>query len=96
MTVSPRQAFGPATLTIKLQVTPQADNRLVRVTVDDGDNFFRSTDIDLEGEEARKTQAPIVYPRVPAGHYQVTAQLVDNHGKVIATVKQVVDLLGDQ
>lgn len=93
LTVSPRQSFAPTTITIRLQVEPQAENRLVRVTLVSED-FGTATDIPLEGERSAKTQAPITYKSVPAGDYEVIAQLFDSAAKVIATAKSTVHVEG--
>lgn len=93
LTVSPRQSFAPATITIRLQVEPAAENRLVRVTLVSAD-YGTATDIGLEGTSSRKTQAPIVYKGVPAGDYEVIAQLFNSAATIIATAKTTVHVEG--
>lgn len=92
--VSPLQSFAPATLTIKLQVEPSPNNCLVRVVVD-GEDYFRSTDIELP-PGTKKTLPPLTYPRVPAGDYTVTAGLFSCQGELLSKAQRTLVVIGNQ
>lgn len=95
LNVTPNVGFAPATLRIKVQVTPQADNRLVRVVLDNGE-YFRSTDIQLDGEATPRTQSVFEFRDVPAGDYEMVALLYDKYAKLVMTAKQIIHLEGRQ
>src|SRR4051812_18838002 len=54
MTVTPAQAFAPSPLRVRVKVEPDVENRSLTVTADSGD-FYRSSEIPLEGDRAPKT-----------------------------------------
>ena len=51
-----------------------ADNRMLRVTLDSGE-FYRSSDVPLEGDHAPQSHT-LVWHKLPPGTYDVTVQLV--------------------
>jgi hypothetical protein len=80
--VSTSQAFAPATATIRVHVTPDANNRGLEVSVDSG-QFYRSSWIQLDGTEAPQTIA-VEVRGLPGGHYQIRGALVDSTGRACA------------
>jgi hypothetical protein len=86
MRVSPRQALAPVNLRVSVRIEPNADNRVLTI-VADSPEFYRSSQIQLEGELAPKTFT-IEYPNVPGGTYEVTSVLVNSMGRERATVRQ--------
>src|SRR6187401_2412625 len=54
MRVSPAFSYAPATLIVQLSIAPDSDNRVVRVIAESAD-FYRSSDIALEGDRAPRT-----------------------------------------
>lgn len=82
MKVSPAVAFAPANLTTRATVVPDSRNRILQVTAE-SDNYYRSSDIQLDGERAPRTT--LVYFRsVPGGVYQVSALLKGEGGEELA------------
>jgi hypothetical protein len=80
--VSTSQAFAPATATIRVHVTPDANNRGLEVSVDSG-QFYRSSWIQLDGTEGPQTIA-VEVRGLPGGHYQIRGALVDSTGRACA------------
>jgi len=96
MKVSPRQALAPVNLRVSVRIEPDADNRVLMI-VADSPLFYRSSQIQLEGEHAPKTFS-LEYPNVPGGEYEITSVLVNSMGKQRAMAHQtarVVALGGD-
>jgi hypothetical protein len=52
--LSPVHSFAPATVRIRARVEPNADNRVLTI-VADGPDFYRRSDLPLDGEEAPRT-----------------------------------------
>jgi hypothetical protein len=52
--VTPAQSMAPATVRIRARVEPSAANRLLAI-VADGEDFYRSSEIQLEGDQAPAT-----------------------------------------
>ena len=88
ITVSPAHAFAPATLRVVVRIEPNATNRSLTI-VADGENFFRSSEVSLDGDQAPKIiQMP--FASVPGGQYDVYAVLKDASGRERATVHERV------
>jgi methionine-rich copper-binding protein CopC len=76
--VTPRISQAPAQVRIRAVVTPNAENRGLRVVADSGE-FFRSSYMPLDGAGA----APITdtsFKNLPGGEYEVSVTLVDSQG----------------
>jgi hypothetical protein len=89
--VSTSQAFAPATATIRVHVTPNADNRGLEVSVDSG-QYYRSSWIQLDGAEAPQT-VTVEVRGLPGGHYQIRGALVDSSGRPCAFAQTQVIVL---
>jgi hypothetical protein len=83
MQVSPAVSRAPAVLTIRVNVEPSTDNRLLQVVAECA-TFYRSSEIELDGMDATAHQV-VEFRNVPAGLYQVTGVLVGTQGP-LATV----------
>jgi hypothetical protein len=92
MRVSPAYSYEPASLTIHLSIEPDSDNRVVRVIAESVE-FYRSSDIPLEGDRAPRTNV-ISYRGLPAGDYEVRGVLVGARGQERAMVSRAVTVLG--
>jgi len=92
MRVSPAMSFAPANLVIRTRVEPDADNRAIEV-IADGEDFLRSSMIQLEGDRAPKTTI-FEFRSVPPGEYQVTASLIAADGKRRAMARTHVNVIG--
>ena len=91
MRVSPTTSFAPANLVIRTRVEPDADNRAIEV-IADGEDFMRSSMMQLEGDRAPKTTV-FEFRSVPAGEYQVTASLIGADGRRRAMVRTHVQVI---
>jgi hypothetical protein len=97
MVVSPSKAMAPATIRIRLGVSPAPENRVLDVVADSGD-FYRSSQISLDGERAPHTIV-VEFPNLPGGAYVVNGTLRDasghRNGSVFETVT-VISSAGDR
>lgn len=77
--VSPNVSSAPGTVVVKAIVEKDADNRWLRIEAD-SDEFFRSSDIELDGDKA-----PLVtelrLSNLPSGDYTVMAVLRNSSGQ---------------
>jgi len=72
--VSPAVAFAPANLIVRATILADADNRAVEI-IAESDDFYRSSEIQLEGEKAARTNM-FEFRSLPPGTYEVRASLV--------------------
>ena len=91
MTVSPAHSFAPTTLTIRLQVEPDADNRELEVVAESG-AYYRSSRLPLEGAGAPRTTS-LEIRNLPCGNYEVRGVLIDSAGRRRAAVRTEVVVL---
>ena len=91
MRVSPATSFAPANLVIRTRVEPDADNRAIEV-IADGEDFLRSSMMQLEGDHAPKTSV-FEFRSVPSGEYQVTASLIGADGKRRAMARAHINVI---
>ena len=91
MRVTPAYSYEPANLTIQLSIEPDWDNRVVRVIAESAE-FYRSSDIALEGDRAARTNV-IWYRSLPAGDYEVRSVLLGVSGQERALVSRTVTVL---
>lgn len=80
--------FEPATLAIKIQVTPAEQNRAIVLSLN-GDDYFRSSDLPLQGLAGPKTSW-VTFPRVPAGSYTLSAIVLDAGNHMLERKDQTV------
>jgi hypothetical protein len=89
--VSPMQSFAPANLYIRVSIEPSANNRLVTV-VAESEDFFRSSDIALEGDEGPRTVI-VEFRSVPEGRYEIRGAVGDAQGREVASTRQNIFVL---
>jgi hypothetical protein len=89
--VSPAQSIAPANLNIRVRVVPNAENRALEIVADSGD-FYRSSQIALEGDRAPAT-ALFEFRGLPGGEYLVYGVLVDSSGHRRAMADQQVRVI---
>lgn len=77
--LSPAAAAAPATVLVQISVEPHADNRSLEVVVD-SDHYYRSSQVSLDGDDARRTHA-FEFRNLPSGSYEVSAVLLTLGGK---------------
>ena len=76
---------------ISAGIEPNADNRHLAV-VADGEEFYRSSEIQLNGAEAPRA-IELRFSSLPAGDYQIAAALIDSGEHVRANVRQTARIL---
>lgn len=88
---TPAVAFAPATLVVRATITADAHNRVIEVSADSGE-FFRSSSIELEGENAPRTNL-FEFRSLPPGTYEVRARLIGDDGRQRALARQEVNII---
>jgi len=91
LAVSPAQSFAPSNLTIRARVVPHADNGALTI-VAESENFYRSSEISLEGDYAPAT-ITFEFRGVPGGEYLVTGVLTNSLGRPRAIAEQQVRVI---
>jgi hypothetical protein len=86
LAVTPAQSFAPATVSIRARIEPSVENRMLTI-VADGTDFYRRSDIQLDGDQAPKT-VELRFSDLPGGDYDVYAVLTDASGRQRATTSQ--------
>ena len=79
MKASPEISFAPALLTVRTVIEPDADNRALEIVIDSED-FYRSSLIQLEGDQAPRTSV-VQFRSVPGGSYMISARLLGQGGE---------------
>jgi hypothetical protein len=96
LAVTPAQSFAPGFVRIRARIEPNAENRLLTI-VADGADFYRSSEIQLDGDQAPKA-VEVRFADLPGGEYEVYAALTDASGRQRAVARQparVISMLGD-
>ena len=88
---SPEISFAPAHLIVRTAIEPDLDNRALEIVVDSAD-FYRSSLIELNGEEAPRTSV-VEFRGVPGGRYEVSARLLGEGGESRALARRIVDVI---
>jgi hypothetical protein len=88
---SPAVAFAPATLIVRATITADPHNRAIEVSADSGD-FFRSSSMQLEGENAPRTNV-FEFRSLPPGTYEIRARLIGDDGQQRALARQAVTII---
>jgi hypothetical protein len=91
MKASPGVSFAPAHLTVRTVVEPDHDNRALEVVIDSPD-FYRSSLIQLEGDQAPRTSV-VEFRSVPSGNYEISARLLGQSGESLAFTRRQVDVI---
>ena len=76
--LSSRFVSEPGYLRSLIRVLPNAENRVLRVSID-SDAYYRSSDIQLEGESAPMNHF-VDFKAVPAGKYELTVEVIGPTG----------------
>jgi hypothetical protein len=84
-------AFEPRDMRVFVQVKPHPDNRLLRLVID-ADDYYRSTDIPLDGADAPKTHS-LVWRSVPPGRYIFSATVYGPGGSRGQFIQQRSDIV---
>jgi len=89
--VSPAVSFAPANLVVRTTILADADNRAVEI-VAESDDFYRSSQVQLEGERAARTTT-FEFRSLPPGTYEVRANLLGSDGRSRAMIRQQVNVI---
>ena len=89
--VSPAVAFAPANLIVRTMIEADAQNRGIEI-VAESTEFYRSSEIQLDGEHAPRTTT-FEFRSLPPGDYEVKATLLGSDGSALATVRQQVNVI---
>jgi hypothetical protein len=89
--VSPAVAFAPANLIVRTMIEAAAENRAVEIVAESTD-FYRSSEIQLDGEHAPRTTT-FEFRSLPPGDYEVKATLLGSNGSALATLRQQVNVI---
>ena len=89
--VSPSVSFAPANLIVRTQIEADAQNRAVEIVAESTD-FYRSSEIQLDGEHAPRTST-FEFRSLPPGKYEVKATLLGPGGAQRAAVRQQVNVI---
>ena len=89
--VSPAIAFAPANLVVRATIPADADNRAVQIVAESAD-FYRSSEMQLEGERAPRTTT-FEFRSLPSGTYQVSATLMGADGRSRGIIRQQVNVI---
>ncbi|HSK08633.1 MAG TPA: hypothetical protein VK911_03590 [Vicinamibacterales bacterium] len=83
--VNPAVSLAPATVVLTILVEPDERNRLLTVVADSGD-FYRSSEVTLEGDRASRTRR-ITLRNLPPGEYTIRASVTraDNSSRIAET-----------
>src|SRR6187399_1829140 len=76
--LTPRFVSAPGYLRSLIRVLPNAENRLLRVSID-SDVYYRSSDIQLDGDSA-PTSHWVDFKGVPEGSYELTVEVIGQTG----------------
>src|SRR5262245_59280713 len=88
--VSPAVSFAPANLVVRATIPADADNRAVEI-VAESEDFYRSSEIQLDGDRAPRTSL-FEFRSLPPGTYEVKAVLRGSMGVERASVRQQVNV----
>ena len=89
--VSPSVSFAPANLIVRAHIEADAQNRAVEI-VAESPEFYRSSEIQLNGENAPRTNT-FEFRSLPPGTYEVKATLLGPGGSARASVRQQVNVI---
>ena len=89
--VSPAVAFAPANLIVRTMIEADSRNRAVEI-VAESDDFYRSSEIQLDGEHAPRTTT-FEFRSLPPGAYEVKATLLGSNGASLATVRHQMNVI---
>jgi hypothetical protein len=88
---SPAVAFAPANLVVRAVIEANQDNRAVEIVAESAD-FYRSSQIQLAGENAPRT-TQFEFRSLPPGTYEVRALLIGVDGEQRALARQQVNVI---
>ncbi|MBI1875945.1 MAG: hypothetical protein HYS05_18940 [Acidobacteria bacterium] len=91
--VTPRMAFAPAVVSIAVTVEPNAENRAL-VVEDDSEDYYRRSEVPLEGEKAARGHT-LMYQGLPPGEHRISAVVRGTSGPR-AVVHTTITIVGER
>jgi hypothetical protein len=88
---SPLQSFAPTNVTVRVHVSPDANNRGVELSADSG-GYFRSSWVPLDGKDGPQT-ITVEFRSLPGGNYEIRGALIDTTGRACAFAHRQVIVL---
>lgn len=92
MTVTPAAALAPSPLRVRVRIEPSDENRSLLVAADSG-QFYRSSEIQLNGERAPKA-IEVEFREVPEGAYEIVAIVKDSAGHQRSVARRNATIIG--
>lgn len=90
---TPEISFAPAHLIVRAAIEPDPDNRALEIVIDSSD-FYRSSLIQLEGDQAPRTSV-MEFRAIPGGNYEISARLLGQNGEPRAVARRTVDVIAN-
>jgi len=90
--MTPRIVSAPGYLRSLIRVSPNNANRVLRVEID-SDNYYRSSDIPLEGASAPMSHF-VDWKQVPAGNYDLIVSVLGTSGDARAVRRLNFQVVG--
>lgn len=91
MVVTPARSIAPSTIRVRVRVEPAASNRVLNIVADSSD-YYRSSEIQLDGERAPRTLV-VQFPSLPGGDYVVHSTLIDENGRLSASATEAIKIV---
>lgn len=95
ISVTPAQSFAPALLHVKVKIVVAEENRKLIWTIV-GQDYARSSELQLDGADTPATLFLPDYKNVPGGDYEVSAVVTDTIGNVLQRGRTQVRVIGMQ
>jgi hypothetical protein len=92
ISVRPAVAFAPANLIVRAMVEASKDNRAIEI-VAESDNFYRSSEVTLDGAEAPRITS-LELRSLPPGTYEISVTLMGANSQPRAFVRDQVSVIG--
>ena len=92
MTVTPAVALAPSPLRVRVRIEPSDENRSLIVAADSS-GFYRSSEIQLDGERAPKT-IEVEFREVPEGEYDILGIVKDGAGHQRFAARRSANVIG--
>ncbi|HEY3042668.1 MAG TPA: hypothetical protein VGJ39_01505 [Vicinamibacterales bacterium] len=93
MKASPEISFAPAHLVVRTTIEPDSENRALEIVIDSPE-FYRSSLIQLEGDQAPRTSV-VEFRGVPGGNYEISARLLGQGGESRALARRIIDVIAN-
>jgi hypothetical protein len=91
MVVTPARSFAPSTIRVRVKVEAAASNRVLSIVADSGE-YYTSSQIQLDGEQAPRTLM-VQFPSLPGGDYVVNSILIDENGQRSASATEAIKIV---